>query len=168
MPQTREKRLADYRNKWPARKAAYEAQGICSRCKVHPLVPGMKCCQVCREKMRGWGRKPSYRALARERAGAAKDAAFVAYGGYKCACCGETEPLFLEIDHVNNDGNILRYGKAKQRLKGNNLYYWLRRHKYPDGFQVLCSSCNQGKHRNGGVCPHQSPEWDRRFIGACD
>ena len=24
--------------------------------------------------------------------------------GWVCACCGEAEPLFLTIDHVNNDG----------------------------------------------------------------
>ena len=29
---------------------------------------------------------------------------FEAYGGFVCACCGETQPLFLSIDHINNDG----------------------------------------------------------------
>ena len=24
--------------------------------------------------------------------------------GRACSCCGETEPAFLTIDHVNNDG----------------------------------------------------------------
>ena len=24
----------------------------------------------------------------------------MAYGGYKCTCCGETEPKFLSIDHT--------------------------------------------------------------------
>lgn len=67
------------------------------------------------------------------------------------ACCGETEPLFLSLDHVNNDGASHR--KVIDRRK---LYKWLARNHYPSGFQVLCMNCNHGKFRNGGVCPHQS------------
>src|SRR3990167_2513529 len=29
------------------------------------------------------------------------------YGG-RCACCGELEPKFLAIDHINNDGAVHR------------------------------------------------------------
>ena len=81
-----------------------------------------------------------------------KDSVYQAYGGYLCSCCGEKEPTFLSIDHVNNDGNEQRekIGQSPQRL-----YAWLRRNGYPDGYQVLCMNCNVGKHRNGGVCPHQ-------------
>lgn len=92
-----------------------------------------------------------------------KEAAYMAYGGYKCQCCGETEPLFLSIDHVNNDGHLYRKAKKTETgtwIKvgshcGENLFRWLRRENYPEGFQVLCLNCNGGKHRNGGVCPHQ-------------
>jgi len=73
------------------------------------------------------------------------------YGGYKCACCGETEPLFLTIDHINNDGNKHR----KEISSGDGLYKWLKKHNYPEGFQVLCMNCNHGKRRNGGICPHK-------------
>lgn len=71
------------------------------------------------------------------------------YGG-KCACCGETEPVFLSIDHINGGG--------RKHIKsiGGNFYGWLRRNNYPRGFQVLCFNCNYGKYKNGGVCPHQS------------
>lgn len=84
---------------------------------------------------------------------ALKDAAYSAYGGYKCSCCGEIEPMFLTLDHINNDGNKQRekHGKTPERL-----YRWLKKNSYPDGFQVLCMNCNLGKHRNGGVCPHQT------------
>jgi DNA-directed RNA polymerase subunit RPC12/RpoP len=80
---------------------------------------------------------------------------FAAYGGARCACCGETERAFLSIDHIDNDGAEQRrngdYGRS-----GTAFYQWLRKNGFPPGFQVLCMNCNVGKHRNGGVCPHQS------------
>ena len=83
-----------------------------------------------------------------------KDQVFAAYGGYKCACCGETEVMFLTIDHVNNDGNVERKA-GLYRGNGTAFYQWLRKQGFPDGYQVLCMNCNVGKHKNGGVCPHQ-------------
>lgn len=79
--------------------------------------------------------------------------AIMAYGGYKCACCGETEPLFLSIDHVNNDGKEHR--KQLGTLGGAKFYKDLRERGWPEGFQVLCMNCNHGRHRNGGICPHK-------------
>lgn len=80
---------------------------------------------------------------------------FGAYGGYKCACCGEREPAFLSIDHVDNNGAEMRRTGVHSR-GGTHFYQWLRKNGYPKGFQVLCMNCNVGKHRNGGICPHQS------------
>jgi len=70
-----------------------------------------------------------------------------AHYGYRCNCCGETEPLFLEIDHVN--------GYKSGPRAGLPLYQWLISNNYPEGFQILCSNCNQGKRRNHNVCPHE-------------
>lgn len=78
---------------------------------------------------------------------------YAAYGGYKCACCGETEPSFLSIDHMNNDGYKLR--KAQTQGSGVRILGWLKKHGYPEGYQILCMNCQHGKARNGGVCPHQ-------------
>jgi hypothetical protein len=70
-------------------------------------------------------------------------------------CCGETEPLFLTLDHINGGGNKHRR-EIKESGKGSGSFYeWLKRNGYPPGFQVLCQNCNVGKWRNGGVCPHQ-------------
>lgn len=80
---------------------------------------------------------------------------FAAYGGNRCACCGETEPMFLTIDHVENDGAKMRREGVHSR-GGTQFYQWLRKNGFPPGFQVLCMNCNLGKHRNGGICPHQS------------
>ena len=81
----------------------------------------------------------------------AQHEAIMAYGGYRCACCGIDEPLFLTLDHMNNDGV-----RHRRRIgKGGTFYTWLRKRGYPPGFQVLCSNCNHGRFRNGGVCPHK-------------
>ena len=79
--------------------------------------------------------------------------ALQAYGGPKCACCGETEPLFLTIDHVRSDGAAHR--RAIGSLGGARFYKWLRDREWPEGFQVLCMNCNHGRHRNKGICPHK-------------
>lgn len=89
-----------------------------------------------------------------------RDEVFAAYGGYVCACCGETEPLFLTLDHVGNNGNEHRRelaGETKdyRSMTGIATYRALKKAGFPAGYQVLCSNCNHGKHRNGGVCPHQ-------------
>ena len=81
-----------------------------------------------------------------------RDEAFAAYGGYECACCGETERAFLTLDHINNDGIEQR---AKHGL-GKNLFRWLRDNGFPPGLQVLCYNCNCGRARfDDKVCPHQ-------------
>ena len=73
-----------------------------------------------------------------------------AYGG-ECACCGETNPVLLTIDHIHNNGKEHR----KEMSGGDQLYIWLKKEGFPTAeYQLLCYSCNIGKHRNGGVCPH--------------
>lgn len=75
---------------------------------------------------------------------------FAAYGE-RCACCGESERIFLDLDHVRNNG------AAHRRELGNQAQVMLalRAAGWPkDDFQILCCNCNQGKARNGGVCPH--------------
>jgi hypothetical protein len=86
---------------------------------------------------------------------ACKDQVFDAYGGYICKCCGEDEPMFFSIDHIDNNGATER--KSGLYLgSGTAFYQWLRKNKFPSGYQVLCMNCQVGKHKNGGVCPHQT------------
>lgn len=74
----------------------------------------------------------------------------VAYGG-ECRCCGERERLFLQLDHVNNDGHL----DKKAHRTSNKLLAHLKRKGWPkDRYQLLCANCNFGKRMNGGVCPH--------------
>ena len=78
----------------------------------------------------------------------------IAYGG-KCACCGETQSLFLELDHILNNG------AEHRRAVGNNqqVMLELKRSGWPKGeYQLLCCNCNRGKALNGGICPHQQKD----------
>src|SRR5690242_9253252 len=56
-----------------------------------------------------------------------KAAVIEAYGG-KCECCGETEPLFLTIDHINGNGGERR--KAGEG-GGGALYFQLKKRGFP-------------------------------------
>lgn len=71
------------------------------------------------------------------------------YGG-KCACCGESEPKFLALDHIYGGGTKHRKGKG-------NIVYWIVKNNYPDLFQILCHNCNSAKGFYG-ECPHTSSQ----------
>lgn len=73
--------------------------------------------------------------------------------GDKCSCCGESEKIFLTLEHVNNDGAFHR-----RQVKSMNpvaLILDLRKRGWPDkGYTILCFNCNLGKAKNKNVCPH--------------
>lgn len=69
-------------------------------------------------------------------------------GDAVCVCCGESEPAFLTLDHVDGGGN-----RARQTSRGYKLFRHLRRDGYPLGYQTLCFNCNWGKYALGR-CPH--------------
>ena len=69
--------------------------------------------------------------------------------GDKCACCSESEVVFLTIDHVYNDGAVDR-----ARYKRGEAIYRLVVNTHGSGrYQLLCRNCNWAKS-NGG-CPHK-------------
>lgn len=75
--------------------------------------------------------------------------------GYKCACCGETEPMFLTVDHRFGTGNKHR---REVRRTSNEWYKAVIEEGFPDCYQILCFNCNLGRERNKGVCPHMEIE----------
>ena len=85
-----------------------------------------------------------------------REKVFAAYGGYKCVCCGETEPTFLTLDHIDNDGGEFRKKELGNRtMAGYHTYRWLMQNKFPKTVQVMCMNCQHGKLMNNGICPHQ-------------
>jgi hypothetical protein len=125
------------------KKRRHEAESgapICPRCKIRPGAPGWSYCEIC------IGRSKHYR-------DSLKADVIAGYGGV-CKCCGEAEPQFLTIDHVNGGGS------AHKKAVGSNqqIYSYLRANNYPTGYQLLCSNCNSAKGAFG-ICPH---ERDRR------
>jgi len=71
--------------------------------------------------------------------------------GNKCVCCGENEPKFLAIDHINGGGNEFR---RKTGLFGVMLASWIIKNNFPKDLQLLCHNCNQSKAYYG-KCPHE-------------
>ena len=61
----------------------------------------------------------------------------------QCSQCGYNDIRALEIDHINNDGNLHRKNLVKC---GHATYQFLRKNNFPEGFQVLCANCNWIKH----------------------
>ena|SRR5208337_2775928 len=72
------------------------------------------------------------------------------YGGC-CTCCDELELVFLQIDHIENDGAAHR--KAC-KVTGSSIIWWLIKNNFPPGFQILCANCHQAKTA-GVTCPHK-------------
>lgn len=107
--------ILDYQKRIRAERLA---KGLCGGCGKRP--PTTKTlCEECHQK--GQERYYGY-----------KQAVFDHYGAV-CACCGEDEPAFLSIDHIDNDG------AEHRRTHGyrNNLYVWLRRNGFPEGFRTV-------------------------------
>ena len=108
-----------------------DARRAAGKCPNHPVesLP----CSRCREQG-----KDHYDALRLEVLGH--------YCGGKPACqcpgCNISFIGFLCMDHMTKKG---------RHRRGPSLLNWLRRNRYPKGFQVLCANCNQSK-KNQSAC----------------
>ena len=128
--------------------------GKCVQCGGELGDSGGKRCQICIDKRNAWYQGSPTQAKDKERREQNRNAAIQHYGG-RCVCCGETESLFLAIDHiVDGKGNAHR---KKINKYGSTFFKWLIKNDFPEGFQILCHNCNMGKHLNGGICPHLRP-----------
>jgi len=68
--------------------------------------------------------------------------------GTACFCCGETIREFLTMDHIYGGGS-----KHKRERKCD-IYRWLVKHNFPDGYRTACFNCNCSRGRCG-YCPHE-------------
>lgn len=75
---------------------------------------------------------------------------FAAYGGPRCACCGEAHEEFLTLDHIGGWG-----AEHRAQHVGLSTYAVLRQQGWPhkDRLRVLCMNCNWATRQNG-ICPH--------------
>lgn len=80
------------------------------------------------------------------------------YGG-KCICCGETNEVFLEFDHIENDGS-----KHKKKHGYARLFIWLARNNFPEDYaiQLLCANCHTAKTKLG-FCPFHPKSQEHRL-----
>lgn len=106
-------------------------------------------CSPCRTDYQAAYRAANSVRLAAHKRAAAAQARLdgLAAMGARCNCCGETEPAFLTLDHVDGREDGDRETGAKAWLRA------ARRHWR--GYQILCWNCNAAKHFQG-VCPHQA------------
>jgi hypothetical protein len=63
--------------------------------------------------------------------------------GWRRACCGLRDAL--SVDHVNGGSSAHREELFGEMPEGYDMYRWLRDNGFPEGFQILCLSCNDSK-----------------------
>ena len=63
--------------------------------------------------------------------------------GWRCACYGSGDAL--SVDHVNGGGSAHREKLFGRDAETCGRYRWLRDNGFPEGFQILCLSCNDSK-----------------------
>lgn len=152
-------------------------KGVCTRCGARPPERRTRLCQPCLDYWHEWRRRPGSADSLREsnrkwmdkdrvafldrhrqtcaKARAKRKALIVSRYGGKCACCGEKEPAFLLVDHINENGSEDREMFDGKKKRGGDVFY--RRVialEYPDHLQLLCYNCHAAKNIQGG-CPHK-------------
>jgi hypothetical protein len=126
-----------------------KSQRLCRECAA-PATIGYTRCDHCRlrNRLSHKSQKGNLRSAYQRRRADAKAAIFAHYGQL-CKCCGITEPEFLTIDHVHNDG-----AEHRRQIGGRDIYGWIVKAGFPDWVQILCANCNGAKGRTG-ICPHE-------------
>lgn len=162
----------------------FKEAGLCRRCGAEP-APGRTRCAKCHEKHLEYQKTHKEKALdaglcrtcckakqvvdstqceeclalARERGVKQYQiwrlACIEAYGG-ECSCCGKTNPKYLQLDHIANDGAAHRKELVKQG-RGGNTYKWAFKNGFPPILQLLCADCHQAKTFYGGCTEADHP-----------
>lgn len=129
------------------RRKALKEKGLCACGR--PCDRDTTKCLECKADNKTYVEKnrPRVRDLANLRYRKIKSECLSHYGR-QCACCGEPEECFLQIDHIGGGGR-------EHRASGvTSIFYWLKANNFPEGFQVLCANCNWAK-RTEEHCPNR-------------
>lgn len=160
------KRRAEYKEKCERRLV----EKVCTICKITKTVSDFNvmsksrngrttACKTCTKLI--WAKKYAEKgkeinAIRKQKKQKLRSLTLQMYGNM-CVCCGESEPQFLAIDHIYNDGAAHRKD-IKINGGGHEFYLWLKKNGFPkDRFQLLCHNCNLAKGLYG-QCPHKTKE----------
>lgn len=138
--------------------------GLCGECGKNPHRDGKKSCISCSQKRRNKYASCGDKDTRREQAKVIRQKRrqrILAHYGNKCVCCGEDEPCFLAIDHIDGGGNEHRRqigNNPSHRCGSSSTQFvkWIEKNNFPNTLQLLCHNCNMGKHLNCGICPHKA------------
>ena len=136
-------------------KNIWQACELCGKERWVPLARGIPAYKICNEehkfqntKIRSkeqgkrWSREnpERRRELNHKCWRKVKEEVLTHYGNGKCACvkCDFADIRALSIDHINGGGVSHR---RNIKCGGSSLYIWLRKNKYPEGYQTLCMNC---------------------------
>lgn len=121
---------------------------LCTRQRDKERVSTPEGREKLRERQRIWAKRNPEKVKARRKRQRLRDRkAIIDAYGKMCECCGEDEPMFLTIDHID--------GREPDHPDRTNLYRYLIREGFPKGnYRLLCYNCNCGRQINGGTCPH--------------
>lgn len=109
----------------------HKLAGLCRFCNQEPAEPGSSLCEYHKERYK------EYRL-------SVKLDAMEAYGGAFCCVCNSPDIEVLEIDHI--EGGNQHRNSLNMEGGGYTFYLWLKRNGYPDGYRVLCPTCNKKAH----------------------
>jgi hypothetical protein len=136
-------------------KNSYAKDGLRVRCKSCNKIDRKKAYkkEIAVEKTKRWRERhyEKHLGMCKSQRQRLKRKLVDGYGG-KCTCCGESEIVFLSIEHVNRDG-----AEHRKKMKGSStsIYREAIRQGFPSKYTILCMNCNYAK-RFGNVCPHQA------------
>lgn len=113
-----------------------EYQTLCMNCNKGKYLNSGICPHKELKEKKISNRFQSYKIRLREK--------IFAHYGRECVNCKESNIIFLSVDHINEDGYSHRKSIGNSSA---SLHEFLKKNNFPEGYQILCHSCNLKKYR---------------------